>query len=80
MLRSLQHPCIIHLVGINIHPLCFALPLAPLGSLNTVLAEKRKGRGRWRRAPLSAQRAFGASHSAALASPLQVAATCLSAT
>ncbi|XP_029701634.1 leucine-rich repeat serine/threonine-protein kinase 1-like isoform X2 [Takifugu rubripes] len=46
MLRSLQHPCIVYLVGINIHPLCFALQLAPLGSLNTVLEEKRKGRGR----------------------------------
>lgn len=45
MLRSLQHPCIVYLVGINIHPLCFALQLAPLGSLNTVLEEKRKGRG-----------------------------------
>lgn len=45
MLRSLQHPCIVHLVGINIHPLCFALQLAPLGSLNTVLEEKHKGKG-----------------------------------
>lgn len=43
MLRSLQHPCIVYLVGINIHPLCFALQLAPLGSLNTVLEEKHKG-------------------------------------
>lgn len=48
MLRSLQHPCIVHLVGINIHPLCFALQLAPLGSLNTVLEERRKGKGRSR--------------------------------
>lgn len=55
MLRSLQHPCIVYLVGINIHPLCFALQLAPLGSLNTVLEEKRKGRGR--RRPLAAGRA-----------------------
>ncbi|XP_068457694.1 leucine-rich repeat serine/threonine-protein kinase 1 isoform X2 [Clinocottus analis] len=45
MLRSLQHPCIVALVGISIHPLCFALQLAPLGSLNTVLEEKRKGAG-----------------------------------
>uniref|UniRef100_H3CMJ3 non-specific serine/threonine protein kinase n=1 Tax=Tetraodon nigroviridis TaxID=99883 RepID=H3CMJ3_TETNG len=43
MLRSLQHPCIVYLVGINIHPLCFALQLAPLGSLNTVLEGKHKG-------------------------------------
>ncbi|XP_034413570.1 leucine-rich repeat serine/threonine-protein kinase 1 isoform X4 [Cyclopterus lumpus] len=45
MLHSLQHPCIVSLVGISIHPLCFALQLAPLGSLNTVLEEKRKGSG-----------------------------------
>ncbi|KAM9861302.1 leucine-rich repeat serine/threonine-protein kinase 1 [Aulostomus maculatus] len=43
MLHSLQHPCIVALVGISIHPLCFALQLAPLGSLNTVLEERRKG-------------------------------------
>uniref|UniRef100_A0A4W6D0Y0 non-specific serine/threonine protein kinase n=1 Tax=Lates calcarifer TaxID=8187 RepID=A0A4W6D0Y0_LATCA len=43
MLHSLQHPCIVSLVGISIHPLCFALQLAPLGSLNTVLEEKHKG-------------------------------------
>ncbi|XP_041640649.1 leucine-rich repeat serine/threonine-protein kinase 1 [Cheilinus undulatus] len=45
MLHSLQHPCIVSLVGISIHPLCFALQLAPLGSLNTVLEEKQKNRG-----------------------------------
>ncbi len=43
MLHSLQHPCIVSLLGISIHPLCFALQLAPLGSLNTVLEERRKG-------------------------------------
>uniref|UniRef100_A0A4W3H6W8 non-specific serine/threonine protein kinase n=1 Tax=Callorhinchus milii TaxID=7868 RepID=A0A4W3H6W8_CALMI len=43
MLHSLQHPCIVSLIGISIHPLCFALELAPLGSLNTVLAEYSKG-------------------------------------
>ncbi|XP_029977672.1 leucine-rich repeat serine/threonine-protein kinase 1-like isoform X3 [Sphaeramia orbicularis] len=43
MLRSLHHPCIVSLVGISIHPLCFALQLAPLSSLNTVLEEKQKG-------------------------------------
>ncbi|XP_029946629.1 leucine-rich repeat serine/threonine-protein kinase 1 isoform X3 [Salarias fasciatus] len=42
MLHSLQHPCIVALVGISIHPLCFALQLAPLGSLNTVLEERHK--------------------------------------
>uniref|UniRef100_A0A671SI20 non-specific serine/threonine protein kinase n=1 Tax=Sinocyclocheilus anshuiensis TaxID=1608454 RepID=A0A671SI20_9TELE len=40
MLHSLQHPCIVALVGISIHPLCFALQLAPLGSLNTILEER----------------------------------------
>uniref|UniRef100_A0A8C8SVN9 non-specific serine/threonine protein kinase n=1 Tax=Pelusios castaneus TaxID=367368 RepID=A0A8C8SVN9_9SAUR len=43
MLHSLQHPCIVSLIGISIHPLCFALELAPLGSLTTVLSEKSKG-------------------------------------
>nr|XP_020479276.1 leucine-rich repeat serine/threonine-protein kinase 1 [Monopterus albus] len=43
MLHSLQHPCIVSLVGFSIHPLCIALQLAPLGSLNAVLEEKRKG-------------------------------------
>lgn len=76
MLRSLQHPCIVYLVGINIHPLCFALQLAPLGSLNTVLEEKRKGKGRSRR-PFTAP---SVGQSAALVSRLQVAATCPSAT
>uniref|UniRef100_A0A8D1F7J5 Leucine-rich repeat serine/threonine-protein kinase 1 n=1 Tax=Sus scrofa TaxID=9823 RepID=A0A8D1F7J5_PIG len=41
-LHALQHPCIVALIGISIHPLCFALELAPLGSLNTVLSEKAK--------------------------------------
>ncbi|XP_059205698.1 leucine-rich repeat serine/threonine-protein kinase 1 [Centropristis striata] len=45
MLHSLQHPCIVSLVGISIHPLCFALQLAPLGSLNTVLEGKHKDKG-----------------------------------
>lgn len=42
MLHALQHPCIVSLIGISIHPLCFALELAPLGSLNTVLAENAR--------------------------------------
>ncbi|XP_054999231.1 leucine-rich repeat serine/threonine-protein kinase 1 [Sorex araneus] len=41
-LHALQHPCIVALIGISIHPLGFALELAPLGSLNTVLAENAK--------------------------------------
>lgn len=45
MLHSLQHPCIVPLVGISIHPLCLALQLAPLGSLNIVLQEKLKSTG-----------------------------------
>ncbi|KAM8762163.1 leucine-rich repeat serine/threonine-protein kinase 1 [Acanthopagrus schlegelii] len=44
MLHSLQHPCIVSLVGISIRPLCFALQLAPLGSLNTILEERHKGK------------------------------------
>ncbi|KAM9311121.1 leucine-rich repeat serine/threonine-protein kinase 1 [Gastrophryne carolinensis] len=43
MLHSLQHPSIVSLIGISIHPLCFALELALLGSLNTVLAENSQG-------------------------------------
>ncbi|KAG9489064.1 hypothetical protein GDO78_005201 [Eleutherodactylus coqui] len=43
MLHSLQHPCIVSLIGISIHPLCFALELAPLGSLNTVLTGNSQG-------------------------------------
>lgn len=46
MLHSLQHPCIVSLIGISIHPLCFALELAPLGSLTTVLSENSKGKAR----------------------------------
>ncbi|TSK53838.1 Leucine-rich repeat serine/threonine-protein kinase 1 [Bagarius yarrelli] len=45
MLHTLQHPCIVSLLGISIHPLCFALQLAPLGSLNSVLEERNKGSG-----------------------------------
>lgn len=45
MLHSLQHPCIVALLGISIHPLGFALQLAPLGSLNSVLEEHSRGEG-----------------------------------
>uniref|UniRef100_A0A8D2L281 non-specific serine/threonine protein kinase n=1 Tax=Varanus komodoensis TaxID=61221 RepID=A0A8D2L281_VARKO len=40
MLHSLRHPCVVSLIGISIHPLCFALELAPLGSLTTALSER----------------------------------------
>lgn len=43
MLHSLSHPCIVALIGICIHPLCFALELAPLGSLSSVILERSKG-------------------------------------
>ncbi|KAM6202380.1 leucine-rich repeat serine/threonine-protein kinase 1 [Rhynchocyon petersi] len=42
MLHALQHPCIVSLIGISIHPLGFALELAPLGSLNTVLSDNTR--------------------------------------
>ncbi|XP_004593208.2 leucine-rich repeat serine/threonine-protein kinase 1 [Ochotona princeps] len=42
MLHALQHPCIVSLIGISIHPLCFALELAPLSSLNTLLSENTR--------------------------------------
>lgn len=45
MLHSLQHPCVVSLIGISIHPLSFVLELAPLGSLTTVLSESSKGNG-----------------------------------
>lgn len=51
MLHALQHPCIVSLIGISIHPLCFALELAPLGSLNTVLSENAKGTSHAKNAP-----------------------------
>ncbi|XP_069481127.1 leucine-rich repeat serine/threonine-protein kinase 1 isoform X2 [Ambystoma mexicanum] len=43
MLHSLTHPCIVALIGICIHPLSFALELAPLGSLNSIISERSKG-------------------------------------
>lgn len=54
MLHALQHPCIVSLIGISIHPLCFALELAPLGSLNTVLSENAKGTRRCENLPQGA--------------------------
>lgn len=75
MLRSLQHPCIVDLVGINIHPLCFALQLAPLGSLNTVLEEKHKGKGTLSHS--TDENSFNVSETIAFVSSLQVPVTCL---
>ncbi|CAH1797193.1 unnamed protein product [Owenia fusiformis] len=37
LLGQLHHPCIVALVGVCIRPLCFALELAPLGSLRGIL-------------------------------------------
>ena len=54
MLHALQHPCIVSLIGISVHPLCFALELAPLGSLNTVLSENAKGTHHAQNLPQSA--------------------------
>ncbi|XP_051920210.1 leucine-rich repeat serine/threonine-protein kinase 1 [Hippocampus zosterae] len=45
-LHSLRHPCVVGLVGVSIRPLCLALELAPLGSLDGVLGGGRgKGGG-----------------------------------
>ncbi|XP_077420975.1 leucine-rich repeat serine/threonine-protein kinase 1 [Vanacampus margaritifer] len=44
-LHSLQHPCVVALVGVSIHPLCLALELAPLGSLSGVLEDRRRRDG-----------------------------------
>ena len=39
MLCRLQHPCIIGFLGVCRFPLCFALELAPLGGLYSLLEE-----------------------------------------
>ncbi|XP_077376573.1 leucine-rich repeat serine/threonine-protein kinase 1 [Festucalex cinctus] len=44
-LHSLRHPCVVALVGVSIHPLCLALELAPLGSLDGVLEDRRRQDG-----------------------------------
>ncbi|XP_038067103.1 leucine-rich repeat serine/threonine-protein kinase 1-like [Patiria miniata] len=36
-MSKLRHPCIIHLIGISIQHLCFAMELAPLGDLASLL-------------------------------------------
>eukprot|EP00117_Sycon_ciliatum_P021504 scpid6936/ scgid3290/ Leucine-rich repeat serine/threonine-protein kinase 1 len=33
VLRLLKHPCVVRLIGVQLHPICFALELAPMGSL-----------------------------------------------
>lgn len=35
----LNHPCVVRLLAVSLHPLCFVLELAPYGSLATVLDE-----------------------------------------
>ena len=37
MLRELHHPCVVRLIGVQLHPAAFALELAPGGSLQGVL-------------------------------------------
>ena len=39
MLCRLNHPCVVSLLGVCLHPLCFVLELAPLGSLASVLED-----------------------------------------
>ena len=39
VLCRLKHPCVVRLVGVSLHPLCFVLELAPHGSLATVIDE-----------------------------------------
>ncbi len=39
-MAKLRHPCIIHLVGISIQHLCFAMELAPLGDLSSFLKKE----------------------------------------
>ncbi|XP_038074850.1 leucine-rich repeat serine/threonine-protein kinase 1-like [Patiria miniata] len=39
---KLRHPCVIHLIGISIHNLCFAMELAPLGDLASLLHQESK--------------------------------------
>ena len=42
MLCQLEHPNIISFVGVSLKPLCFALELAPLGSLQSILEQGRE--------------------------------------
>ncbi|KXJ22658.1 leucine-rich repeat serine/threonine-protein kinase 1 [Exaiptasia diaphana] len=44
VLCHLQHPCIVKLLGVCLHPLCFLLELAPHGSLANLLDELTLGR------------------------------------
>ncbi|XP_067017125.1 leucine-rich repeat serine/threonine-protein kinase 1-like isoform X3 [Acropora muricata] len=39
VLCRLRHPCVVCLLGVSLHPLCFVLELAPLGSLASVIDE-----------------------------------------
>ncbi|XP_077988443.1 leucine-rich repeat serine/threonine-protein kinase 1-like [Glandiceps talaboti] len=44
LLCKLNHPCIVKLVGISLQPMCFALELAPMGSLQNILQEASMSR------------------------------------
>ena len=39
MLCRLNHPCVVRLLAVSLHPLCFVLELAPYGSLASVVDE-----------------------------------------
>ncbi|XP_071795301.1 leucine-rich repeat serine/threonine-protein kinase 1-like [Asterias amurensis] len=43
-MAKLRHPCIIHLIGISIQHLCFAMELAPLGDLASFLKKELDNR------------------------------------
>nr|XP_002736404.1 PREDICTED: leucine-rich repeat serine/threonine-protein kinase 1-like [Saccoglossus kowalevskii] len=40
LLCKLNHPNIVRLIGINLRPMCFALELAPMGSLSKILDDE----------------------------------------
>lgn len=44
VLCHLQHPCVVKLLGVCLHPLCFILEIAPQGSLANVLEDITLGR------------------------------------
>ncbi|XP_035667179.1 leucine-rich repeat serine/threonine-protein kinase 1-like, partial [Branchiostoma floridae] len=47
VLRKLHHPCVVSLLGVSRRPLCLAIELAPMGSLQSVLNAKQEERGNW---------------------------------
>ena len=40
IMSQLSHPCILKLIGVSIHQLCFAMELAPLGDLASYIYEQ----------------------------------------